>query len=135
MKQTETTLEFAYGMETLVIPKNPRVYLIDSKIDPKLCVKGHNAEIDEKSFRKHISDCYQYITREHMEKESGSEVYGSISQDVVESYLEKDLKELGNRYVLDKIFTYGYYLIKKDMVSYANELYYCTEDIEQAKVI
>lgn len=134
MKQNETAIELTYGSEMLILPKSQRMYLIDLNLDSQLCVKGHEAVINEESLRRKIADCYEHVVRECMEKQEGHRVYGDIKKEDIESYIEKDLKERGNRFVLDQIFFHGYYNLKKDMVPCADKLYYCNDDIEASTI-
>ena len=135
MKQTKTAIELEYGTEILVLPKSPRLYLIDLELDERLCVKEHEAVIDEKSFRDRIADCYEYVAREHLEEQEHRRIYGDIDRNKIETFIEQDLKNKGNRFVLDKIFFYGYYRVKKDMLPFADPFYYCNDDIEQPDVV
>lgn len=135
MKQTSTAIELEYGAETLVLPKSQRLYLIDLELDKDLCVKGHESVINEESFRNRIADCYEHAAREHLEEQEHHRIYGDLDRDKIDNFIEKDLKEKGNRYVLDKIFFYGYYQLKKDMLPCADQFYYCNDDIEQPNVV
>ena len=134
MEQTLTTLEFKYGSETLVIPKSVRIFLIDSSVDKHLCERGHKVELDEESFRKEIAECYRPMALKHVEEEGRNDVEHPIPIEIVESYIEQDLKEHGNRYVLSELYNYAYYRLSIDWRAGAENLMYCNEDIEMSDV-